>query len=113
MVLDAMHKYGAADYKVIDIGGGYGLFAEEMESLSGQRVLVIEPNPHFASVCREKSFQVIDKFLEDIETTLKNEIKNYALGDQILYCVDRYSNNLFESWSEFYPWFFPKECIDK
>jgi hypothetical protein len=27
---------------------------------------VIEPNPHFASVCREKSLQVIDKFLEDI-----------------------------------------------
>ena len=28
---------------------------------------MIEPNPHFASVCREKSLQVIDKFLEDIE----------------------------------------------
>jgi hypothetical protein len=47
-------------------GGGYGLFALEMQSLSRQPVLVVEPNPHFASVCREKSLQVIDKFLEDI-----------------------------------------------
>ena len=67
IIWEAMNKFGAADYKVIDVGGGYGLFAGEMESLSGQPVLVIEPNPHFASVCREKSLQVIDKFLEDIE----------------------------------------------
>ena len=67
MILEAMQKYGAASHKIIDVGGGYGLFAGEMESLSGQPVLVIEPNPHFASVCREKSFQVMEKFLEDID----------------------------------------------
>jgi hypothetical protein len=54
------------NHKVIDVGGGYGLFAGEMERLSGLPVLVIEPNPYFASACRGKSFQVIDKFLEDI-----------------------------------------------
>ena len=66
MILEAVQKYGAVGHMVIDIGGGYGLFAGEMENLSGQPVLVIEPNPHLASVCREKSLQVIDKFLEDI-----------------------------------------------
>ncbi len=67
MILEAMQKYEATHNKVIDVGGGYGLFAGEMESLSGQPVLVIEPNPYFASVCREKSFQVVEKFLEDID----------------------------------------------
>ena len=66
MILEAMQKYEATSHRVVDVGGGYGLFADEMQSLSGQPVLVVEPNPYFASVCREKSLQVIDKFLEDI-----------------------------------------------
>jgi len=67
MVLDAMRKFRASKHQVIDIGGGYGLFATEMERLSKQSVLVVEPNPYFASVCREKELHVIEKFLEDIE----------------------------------------------
>ena len=43
MILEAVQKYGAVGHMVIDIGGGYGLFAGEMENLSGQPVLVIEP----------------------------------------------------------------------
>tara|TARA_Y100000739_G_scaffold229613_1_gene244987 strand:- start:2392 stop:3729 length:1338 start_codon:yes stop_codon:yes gene_type:complete len=47
----------------------------------------------------------------DIERNLKDEIKNYALGKIISNCVTRYSNTLNETWSEFYPYFFPKEFI--
>lgn len=67
MILKAMQKYQAVNHKVIDVGGGYGLFAAEMESVSNRPVLVIEPSPHFSSVCREKSFQVLGKFLEDTD----------------------------------------------
>ena len=67
MVGEALERYGAARHAVIDIGGGYGLFAEEMRNLSGRSILVIEPAPHLASVCREKSLTVIERFLEQVD----------------------------------------------
>lgn len=51
---------------VIDIGGGYGLFAEEIRSLVSNSPVVIEPAPHLAEVCRDKGLQVVEKFLEDL-----------------------------------------------
>ena len=52
----------------MDIGGGSGLFAEVMRDLSGQTPIVIEPGPHLAAVCREKSISVVEKFLEQVES---------------------------------------------
>jgi SAM-dependent methyltransferase len=54
---------------VVDIGGGYGLFAEEIRSLLGSDPVVIEPAPHLAAVCREKNLLVVEKFLEDVLTS--------------------------------------------
>jgi len=65
-ILEIMKRYSANDHKLIDIGGGYGLFACEMEKVSGKPALVIEPNPHMAKECRGKSLHVIEKFLENI-----------------------------------------------
>ncbi|MBI3773318.1 MAG: class I SAM-dependent methyltransferase [Gammaproteobacteria bacterium] len=67
LVLDAMACYSATGYTIIDIGGGYGLFAEEMRDLSGRPITVIEPGSHLAGVCREKSLAVIEKFLECVD----------------------------------------------
>lgn len=53
-------------WTVVDIGGGYGLFAEEISSLMGSDSVVIEPAPHLAAVCREKNLLVVEKFLEDV-----------------------------------------------
>jgi hypothetical protein len=53
-------------WTVVDVGGGYGLFAEEIRSLLGGEPIVIEPAPHLATVCREKSLTVIQKFLEEV-----------------------------------------------
>jgi 2-polyprenyl-3-methyl-5-hydroxy-6-metoxy-1,4-benzoquinol methylase len=66
-IRDALERYHAVTHAVIDIGGGYGLFAEEMRELSGQTITVIEPAPHLAEVCREKTLPVIEKFLEQVE----------------------------------------------
>ena len=50
----------------VDIGGGYGIFAEEMQSLSGRETVVIEPGVHLANSCRERGINVVEKFLEDV-----------------------------------------------
>ncbi len=52
--------------EVVDIGGGYGTFAEEICRISDYKVTIIEPSKHLAEVCRRKGFPVIEKFLEKI-----------------------------------------------
>jgi hypothetical protein len=69
LIRDSLEHHGAGHHTIIDIGGGYGLFAEEMRSLTGQTPVVIEPGPNLADVCRNKSLPVIQKFLEQVDTT--------------------------------------------
>lgn len=66
MVLDILRRLGAEGHKVYDIGGGYGIFAEEFQALSGNTVTVIEPGPELASICRSKGLHVIESFLETV-----------------------------------------------
>jgi len=51
---------------LIDVGGGYGLFADEYRKLTGISPWVIEPSPFLASACRRIRLNVIEKFLEDL-----------------------------------------------
>lgn len=69
MIKSLMDRKNLLDANLIDIGGGYGLFAEEMFLLTGKEVTVIEPAPHLAEVCREKGMRVIECFLEEIEAS--------------------------------------------
>lgn len=66
MITDILDKEKTKDYQVIDIGGGYGIFAEEMQKISKQPVIIIEPAPHLAEISRGKGVKVIEKFLEDV-----------------------------------------------
>lgn len=66
MIKDALSRYGVSGFSVLDIGGGYGLFAEEFRAISDQPITVIEPAPHLAEICREKGLDVIQEFLEDV-----------------------------------------------
>lgn len=66
LIHDTLERYGASHHTLVDIGGGFGLFAEVMRDLCGQAPIVIEPGPHLAAVCREKSLPVIQKFLEQV-----------------------------------------------
>ena len=66
IITDALEKQNMIDCQIIDIGGGYGLFAEEIKKISSQFVMVIEPTPHLAEICRDKGFEVIEKFLESV-----------------------------------------------
>ena len=66
MILDDIMRFGHEDSAVVDIGGGYGIFAEEMKLLIDRPVTVIEPGPQLARACREKNLNVIEKFLEKV-----------------------------------------------
>lgn len=52
---------------IVDIGGGYGLFAEEMQRVSKIPVTVIEPGSRLAKVCTDKGLSVIPEFLENVK----------------------------------------------
>ena len=67
MIGETMERCGSIKHTVIDIGGGYGIFAEEMERLTGNPVTVVEPGPHLAELCRMRNFRVIEKFMEEVE----------------------------------------------
>lgn len=73
MVLEILCSFGVEDYRVFDIGGGYGIFAEEFEALSGNPVTIIEPGPELARICRGKGLRVIESFLETMTPALLPE----------------------------------------
>jgi hypothetical protein len=66
LIEDALHRYGATNRALVDIGGGYGLFAEAMREVCRREITVIEPSPYLAEVCRGKHLVVIEKFLESV-----------------------------------------------
>ena len=66
LILDILEKYDAKDQVLIDIGGGFGLFAEEVRNICGRAPIIIEPGPDLAAVCQKKSLSVVQKFLEDV-----------------------------------------------
>ena len=40
MIREALERYDGTEHAVIDVGGGYGLFAEEMAAFSVQPITV-------------------------------------------------------------------------
>ena len=73
MVDDVLKKYNAEPNEIFDIGGGFGIFAEEYRCLSRIDVTIIEPGPELAEICRKKGLNVIESFLEKINI---NDLKN-------------------------------------
>jgi len=69
LIRDILQKYDASLFTLIDIGGGYGLFAEEFRLLTGKEPLIIEPSPELAAACRERSLKVVENFLEDVTSS--------------------------------------------
>ena len=51
---------------IIDIGGGYGVFDEEIKAILDIDAIVIEPSVHLAEICRNKGLIVVEKFMEEI-----------------------------------------------
>ena len=67
LINNLVSKYSSNNPTFIDIGGGYGVFGEEMTRLK-KDVIVIEPSPSLSKQCKEKNLKVINKFLEDVNS---------------------------------------------
>lgn len=66
-LLKILTDNNATHHTVVDIGGGYGIFAEELKQLGHESIVIIEPGPLLAEVCRAKGLDVLEKFLEEVE----------------------------------------------
>jgi SAM-dependent methyltransferase len=50
-----------------DVGAGYGIFLEELERRGTfEKLVAIEPAPGLAQICRDKGYDVVPKFVEDV-----------------------------------------------
>ena len=61
-----MQDFNAQNHRVVDIGGGYGIFAQEMEKIIHHPVTIIEPGPSLAHVCRSNGLNVVEKFFNHV-----------------------------------------------
>lgn len=67
-IINIVNSYLKNDefFSLIDIGGGYGIFVEEIKKIANCDTIVIEPGPKLAEVCRSKKIKVIQKFLNEV-----------------------------------------------
>jgi hypothetical protein len=65
LIKDFLNSFPAREV-ILDIGGGFGVFAEVATEIIKVPVAVIEPSVHLAQSCREKGFEVIEKPLEEV-----------------------------------------------
>ena len=52
---------------IVDVGGGYGVFDEELKKIMEIETIIIEPSVHLAEICRKKGLTVVEKFMEEIK----------------------------------------------
>lgn len=69
--------------EIVDIGGGYGLFAEVVREISNNPITIIEPNKELASICKQKGFNVIEKFIEDVKNSDLSDKKKCFLNFEL------------------------------
>lgn len=69
LINNIIKNFGTGIENIIDIGGGYGIFAQEMFLSFGKKVTIIEPSKHLAKNCRDFGHSVIEKFLEDVKVS--------------------------------------------
>ena len=85
---------------IVDIGGGYGVFDEEIQKIMDVDILIIEPSIHLSEICQKKGFTVIEKFMEELEEgELPKERKCFVsfelfehLHDPIVFIQSLYKN---------------------
>jgi len=59
---------GIRSGRMADIGGGFGLFLEELKNLWPESdIVAIEPSYDMAKICRDKRLKVLESTLEDVD----------------------------------------------
>ena len=94
LIIDILNGQNASAFSIIDIGGGYGIFAEEIRLLGCKKVTVIEPGPTLASICRDKELTVIEKFLNSIQESTYRLPSDTDTGRFTSLTLDTVQNNI-------------------
>jgi hypothetical protein len=81
-----MGEEGIQSHRIIDIGGGFGIFAEEITKLGLAAPIIVEPGPFLAKECRDKGFMVVEKFLEDVNTS------DLPIGPKFFVCFELFEH---------------------
>lgn len=84
---------------VIDVGGGHGIFDEEFKKISNIAIQVIEPGPKAAQILREKGFDVVELFLEEIHRdyfpVCEKAFVSFELFEH-LHCCESFLKSIYE-----------------
>jgi 2-polyprenyl-3-methyl-5-hydroxy-6-metoxy-1,4-benzoquinol methylase/ribosomal protein S27E len=71
IVLELCERFQIPTDLLIEVGAGFGIFCEEMAKTNQfKRIIAVEPTPYLAKDCRQCGLNVIEKPIEQIETTL-------------------------------------------
>lgn len=64
-ILEISKKYGVATGSILEVGGGFGTFCEELLMRKVfKRVVAVEPTPDLAETCRKKGIEVFESLFE-------------------------------------------------
>jgi len=98
LINQKLKQFSSHSFQIVDVGGGYGIFAEEMQQYSSKPILIIEPAEHLAKVCEEKGFHVTKKFLEDVSIDDLNSNRKCFVSFELfehLHSPELFLKNLF------------------
>jgi SAM-dependent methyltransferase len=71
LILKKIKRYGNGKMDhIVDIGGGYGTFAEEIKKLADIDITIIEPSKYLSRICKKKGFSVFNGFLENYDASI-------------------------------------------
>lgn len=65
MMIEDMSPGEIKELTVIDIGGGYGIFADVVSQYGIADLVIVEPNDTLAKSCRKQGYKVVSKFMEE------------------------------------------------
>jgi len=67
-VADLVERLGAERRLLLEVGAGFGTFAEEIQRLGVfDQVIAVEPTPDLAATCRAKGLEVVELPIERVE----------------------------------------------
>ncbi|MDP7019172.1 MAG: class I SAM-dependent methyltransferase, partial [Pirellulaceae bacterium] len=63
-------QFGLRGGTLLEVGAAFGTFCEEVRKLDVvDRIVALEPTPALAQTCRQRGFEVLEQFVEDVSET--------------------------------------------
>lgn len=67
-LFDYCQRFGIHTGTLLEVGAAFGTFCQEVRDLNVfDRIVALEPTPELADTCRQRGFEVLESFVEDIE----------------------------------------------